>query len=221
MAIAFDTSLSLTGDPIATSHTFSYTCTGSNRALVVAFSGSASSDNCTGVTYNGVSMTQISKMAPGSGSTGSDRWRYLYLLINPASGSNNIVISYSSAEFVFGGASSYTGVSQTGQPDAQTTGSNASATSFTQSITTVADNCWIIEWVTDEVYNASQGTNTVVRCYTDGTSPVYIADSNGAKTPAGSHSLNLTTATTTNWGALILSLAPATDVANSGFFNFM
>ena len=58
MAIALDTSLDL-GFSFSGSKTTSFTTSGSNRLLFVGGWGAVGSDNWTGVTYNGVSMTRI------------------------------------------------------------------------------------------------------------------------------------------------------------------
>lgn len=78
----------------STSHTFSYTCSSSGKRFLyvgVASLGTTS-DICTGVTYGGISMTRVTTSAIG----GIFRI-YLYSLINPLSGANNIVVSFSSS----------------------------------------------------------------------------------------------------------------------------
>lgn len=58
MAIAFDATTTSSLGSAVTSITFSHTCTGSNRILFVCTANNGGA-NVTGVTYNGVAMTNI------------------------------------------------------------------------------------------------------------------------------------------------------------------
>jgi hypothetical protein len=102
MPIAFDASSNATtgfGDNL----TWSHTCTGADRALFVAVAV-AGSPTISGVTYNGIAMTAVE--------TGDAEVR-LFGLLNPATGSNNIVASFSGLDAAAAVAASYTGVDQT------------------------------------------------------------------------------------------------------------
>lgn len=119
--------------------TWSHTCTGSNLILIAGF-WAESSNTISGVTYNGVSMTQ----ATLSGLTSGNNRVYLFYLVNPTTGANNIVATYAnSGNLKYGIAESYTGAKQTGQPDAVANNVTNSATSLSNSPTTVAANSWI------------------------------------------------------------------------------
>jgi hypothetical protein len=89
----------------------------------------------TGVTYIAVAMTLVGKVLTTQGS--NDRWVYLWVLVAPATGTNNVVITASSATSLWGVAAEYTGASQTGQPDASATEAHGE-----KSLATVAHNCW-------------------------------------------------------------------------------
>ncbi len=117
------------------SYTYSHTCTGSNLCLIVAVYD-RSGDTTTGVTYNGVAMSQLKKATvPTQGFE-----VYLYGLINPATGAHNVVISRSGSTSTITGLSvSYTGVKQSGLPDASASGT-ATTQTITTSLTTVAGN---------------------------------------------------------------------------------
>lgn len=135
MAIARDTftdSQSSTSSPL----TFSHTCTGVDLVLWVTIVKN-SGDLVTGVTYNGVTMTQASKFE-----TDGSRFIYLYYLINPATGSNTISVSFSDSSNCRGQAVSYTGCDQTTQPDAVATNSATSTTSLSQNLTSTVDGDW-------------------------------------------------------------------------------
>jgi len=97
--------------------TYSYTVgTNSNRLLLVNVVGDTSADDISSVTYSGASMTLLKKVQ-----TPGDRWHYLYYLLAPASGSNNVVITSASAHYLISEATSWNNVAQTGQPLANAT----------------------------------------------------------------------------------------------------
>lgn len=109
MAVAFDatiTSLSTNAGQTTLSHTTS----GSNRLLVVAVAlYDASIWNVSSVAYKGVAMTSAgSQASPG----GSFRV-YVFYLVNPALGANNVVVNYNGfAPETVVTATSFTGVDQ-------------------------------------------------------------------------------------------------------------
>jgi len=202
MAIAYDTTTQ--GEQTGTSITQSHTCTGSDRLLLVGVTpGEAStSDIITGVTYNGVAMSLIDKQAETSGIT-----VYIFGLVNPASGAHDYVISSSSSVAIKYCGVSYTGVKQTGLPDSVAKGTDAD-TSITMTTTTVADNCWLAS-VLSKHRNDSAGANTTRRGISASDNFAFY-DSNGAKTPAGSYSLNstLTGSPPTDTAYVVISFAP-------------
>ena len=137
MAIAYDSATNAQIQNPGTSLTFSHTCTGTDRILFVY--SFARNDVTTGVTYNGVSMTQTGATI----TSGTDRFQ-LWYLINPASGTNSVVITGgASTSLVIGCSQSYTGADQSTQPDAVTT-NVAVSTALTTSLTTITDNAWDI-----------------------------------------------------------------------------
>lgn len=141
MAVAIDASTGINESASgATSLTISHTCGGSATYLLV-FVADWQGDTVTGVTYNGVAMTQLCKetRTPDSGSLEI----YWYGLGSPATGANNVVISRSgTVAWINGGVISLTGSSTTTSPvDATATEPGAAGQSTdTLSITTVADN---------------------------------------------------------------------------------
>ena len=186
MAIAFDAAGGRSFSASSNSLTYSHTCTGTNRYLLVCVKTSTT-DDVSGITYNSVSMTQIGKVQnPG----GDSRWAYMYYLINPASGANNVVVSTSDTpDFIIAKSTSFTGVKQSGQPDASTTGTVAVGTSITLSITTIADNCWSAMYVIDT--NAPAASTNVTDRHSDGT-PETLGDTNAVVSPAGNISQTMT-----------------------------
>jgi len=199
MAIAFDaaTDGGAGGSPL----TFSHTCSGENRILFVAcVDDTGGSSLITGITYAGVAMTKIAGVQ-----TPTDRWVTLWYLIAPATGANNVVITLSGG-MVYAAAASYTGAKQSGVPDAYTSNTASNAPSITCTLTTIADNCWLVGSF-KMVYGTtpSSGANTYQRLTADYNRG--LLDSNGAQTPAGSKSMSLSK-NNQWWGMVMASFAP-------------
>ncbi len=202
MAIAYDASSSQYTGSSATSHTLSHTCTGSNRVLVV-YTRTYDGDNITGVTYNGTSMTEVST-AQGFGS-GTDKHR-AWILVAPSSGANNIVVSLSGALRCEIYALSLTGANQAYQPDASSK-TNGSSTSATNSVTTIADNSWV-------VYGMEGNGSTGFSAGTNSTQVQYITNRGtigygGPKTPAGSFTQATTISGSGQWTFRQVAIQPA------------
>jgi hypothetical protein len=157
MAIAVDaTSEHFTA--AGTTDTSSHTCTGTDRALIVSIFKYGGGDSVTGVTYAGVSMTQLGKV-----SSDASGYTYLYGLANPASGANNIVCTSSSSVQWFITAASYTGVDQTTPfPDTGVATSSTNS-SFSISMTTTVDQSWLVMAGRSPSKAPTAGSGTVVR----------------------------------------------------------
>lgn len=161
--------------------TVAYTCgSGSNRILFVGFFGSVdSADTVSSVTYGGVAMTQVATALHAS-----DRRIWLYALIAPASGANNIVITLSSApDHYWAMAADYAGVSQTGQPDGMDSGTGSM--SVTASPTVVNANSWVVAFGREST-GTSPGWTNVTALQSNG--GIHLADSN-ADVSAGSYTV--------------------------------
>jgi hypothetical protein len=203
MAIAFDNSKSQYNGSGATSHTIAYTTSGINRGLACS-TRSYDANAVTGVTYNAVSLTQTG----GSTTLGSDGVKY-WQQVNPTTGSNNFVISLSSSRRLEFNVVSFTGVKQTGQPDAQAQTSGTSTTA-TNSVTTVADNSVVA------CFTHGNGTSGSVTGGTNATLGSQVTDRcgngySGLKTPAGSISQTLNWGGSGQWSFGQVSFAPAPD----------
>lgn len=204
MAIAFDASsdggLTLAGTSLTWSHT-----NAGNLLVVGVFGDNVATDPTgnviTGVTYNGVAMTEVARAADSS-----DRWAYQFELLNPASGAHNVVISASTTIAMGGMAVSYSGVKQSGQPDASTTNTTASATSITTSVTTIADNCWTV--LVAKVGNSQPAASTGSTQRVSNADGLGLYDSGGLIHPAGSYSMTVTSALAGAWATVMASYAP-------------
>lgn len=216
MAIAFDSTSQITGSGWSSgaSMTYSHTCTGSNRYLIVGVSIGDSSTGISGVTYAGVSMTQLSVVTQGASAM------YLYGLVAPSTGANNVVVTLGfSSSFCHSASVSYTGVKQSGQPDSFNSGIAAGATSLAVSTTTIANNSWIVGFFA----NSSANTNSRTGITSRSDNPTIgrdIGDSNAPKTPAGSYTMTESAPASGNWAMVMASISPlaTTNSAMMAFF---
>lgn len=208
--IAFDSATSASDNSgVATSLTYAHTNAGSNLILMVGITITTGTDLLTGVTYAGAAMTLVGKIQRN----GAGNYEYLFYKINPATGNNNVVASFSSAPpNIASGACSYTGALQTGQPDSSATGTVAGA-DLTLTTTVVASNCWLVACFgnSNSVFS-STGTQRV------GAILNTFFDSNGV-VGTGAQSLQVVFNTGGPTGGVIASIASAPE-AGGGFFAF-
>lgn len=205
MAIAFDAGSSgNTGS--GSSLTVAHTCTGSNRILwVMGFT--TGNDTVTGITYNAVAMTQAVKKT-----TASSQTVYLYYLVAPATGANNIVLSDSGTNNLTIVGMSFTGASQTGVPDA-TSSNNNTGTTASVSLTTIADNCMVVAGYRFNTGTKTAGAGTTnVGGFANPAEGSYLTT---AKTPAGVVTMTEDSTASTIWGGVIASFAPAAATAST------
>lgn len=199
MAIAFDT----TSNPASTSSspfTFSHTCSGTNRLLIVAVEGNVTTDTITGVTYAGVSMTKLDSVQMPA-----NRWIYIYGLLAPATGANNVVIT-STGTFIGACSASYTGVKQSGLPDA-ITHNTTTGTSLSTSLSSLSDNAWALALISGSGGATTVSTGQTVRVTDD--DGVSIIDSNAVIHPAGSTTVTFTQALASRpMGCIMMYMAP-------------
>jgi hypothetical protein len=92
--------------------TWSHTCSGSNRLLIVGVAvGANTSPTISSVTYNGVAMTSVGKMNTNNQTNAG--FVELFRLIAPATGTNSVVVTTSAAVLTLAaGSVSFTGVHQ-------------------------------------------------------------------------------------------------------------
>jgi len=219
MAIAYDASAyGNDGGGLTTSISWSHTCTGSNLILIVG-TVSGSNGNVSGVTYNGVAMTKITGSSGYSSQCGNTVFWYL---INPPTGSHTVAVTLGSSDTISGVSASYTGASQTSQPDSYHASSNSTGTTYSDSTTTVANNSWVIGYfVNNQGTTISAGSGTTSRVSVSGVAYIIanmLADSNGPQTPAGSATLNATAGASGYWLDSVISISPT---ASTGYTRTM
>ena len=201
--IALDTNTSAYQADSNSSWTWAYTTTGTNRFLIMGCLGGSNLDNITGITYNGVSMT----LSNSAGIPSGGRWTYLFTLMNPASGANNVVVSKSGADLYSECyAVSYTGVAQTGQPEVANKGTVAAGSSISVAVTTLTTGAWIAGYMGLNTAN-TLFCNKTLR-YTAGNE--FTCDSNAAVS-VGSNTLTGTPDISANMAMEVIGFAPAVD----------
>jgi hypothetical protein len=185
--------------------TYSYNVgSGPNRLLVVNLTGDTSADDISSVTYAGTPMTLAGKVhAP------SDHWQYLYYLLNPPSGSNNVVITAGSPHDLISQAASWYNVKQSAQPDAFTTNTVAATnTSITTSLTTVANGSLIVQGLWSYRHLAAgAGATPILTDAAFGGAGIFVS-SGSPVSPAGNVSMTTISDGSNSTGVIMVSFAP-------------
>lgn len=212
MAIAFDASSTRgsSWDIGASGPSWTHTCTGSNRLLVVAVGMYGTSRTVTGITYNGVALTQLSRVTQTL--EASNQSLDIWYLVAPATGANTLTVSLSgSADYFVGFVQSYTGVNQStpfGTPNTTSSGSSTSG-SPACTVTSAYSNSWLVGAGYSRAATLSAGAGTTVRQAASG---LGAGDSNG--TISGTAGLAYTGATAAVWPGVIV--AEMLDVSPAG-----
>ncbi len=205
--IAFDAASSSSGS--GSPFTWSHTCTGSNLVLVVAL-WAAAGDVVSAVTYNSIAMTQVAKTVGAA--LGEN---YLYILVNPSTGANTISVTHTSSN-IMAAAASYKNASASSQPDAQTSNNSGAATTYAESLTSIADGTWHISGVfgSNGSNAISAGSNTTVEVHLESVPiglSIAIGDNHAAISPPTSNTLNFA-ASSMSWWSIGITLKAAPDV---------
>lgn len=212
MAIAVDAVTNGTGGTV-TSITYSHTCSGENRYLLVFVRGGGGEGNrVTGITYNGVAMSLIGVANYGEA-------MIVYGLVNPATGAHNVVVSFSSSSYAQSGCISYTGVHQTSSIDGTVqTYAPTSVSSVTATVTTSYPGSWLIIGAKNGSLTISAGTNCTLRvnCGSEG---ARSGDTNGGTTP-GANTIQVTASGSSNWSVVGLALRPTDPISGGGIYLF-
>lgn len=132
MAIAFDNASSKDAGNVSSS-TLSHTCTGSGLVLIVGVVADSAAAP-TSVTYNGVGMTAT--VTPGTSNT-------MWYLVNPATGANNIVVTFAASHYFNIGAMSFTGCN-TSSPIGVTGTSSGTTNPAQATLSTTVSNSWLV-----------------------------------------------------------------------------
>lgn len=134
MSITLDASSISTYQAATSSYSFTHTCSGVNRLLIVGVSLFVSG-GVSGITYNGVALTKIRSDTTGTYST------ELWYLVNPATGTNSIAVTLSGALTSISEGFSLNGVDQIA-PISSNAGTNGTGAISQNNIVTVEVNDW-------------------------------------------------------------------------------
>lgn len=191
--------------------TLAHTNTGSNRLLLVGVG--ASTDVVTGVTYAGSTMSKLVDMQQGD-----QGHSYIYGLIAPNTGANDIVVSWTGLTYARIGGVSYTGVQQSGLPDATVTRDiTTGTTQITGTVTTVADPTWAMAVTRDGGAAMSAGANQTLRVNLSAQG-VFIGDTNGSISPAQAFAMTTNQTGTSTMSIILASFADVTQIGAGGAF---
>jgi hypothetical protein len=217
MAIAFGKFADLGDNGGTGSLTVAYTPTSGATLLILAITGAAVGTSESMVaTYAGSSMTLDSSVTNAGATSYNGRNVYLFRLFNPASGSNNFVIS-GAHDYILGACSDYTGTA-TSTVDATATGEvNTFSSECPVTISPVASNCWVIGAFSTYNTTAANDSNTVATT-ARGTGSAFnqpsISDTNAAVS-TGSIAVQFASSVAADHGIAVAaaSYAPADGAA--------
>lgn len=186
--------------------TASFSCTGSNRILVVFV---ACGDAMTGVTYNGVAMTEVD--------TAHVNQNKAYILIAPASGSNTLTFSHSGGGTINWIAMSYTGAKQSSQPSVH--GVTSTTGSASVSITPAADGELVVGGCFDaSAITATVGISNHTNSLAAGAAYAMAAGDGAGVQGSLSYTVSDTGTGGANSAAMAMSISPATAVTLDGTY---
>lgn len=207
-AIAYDNSAALRTNGTSGNSTQAFTTSGSDRFMA---SSTMTSNNTVTATYNAVALTISNSISNSNG------WELRgHYLVNPASGSNNFVVNFSTGGSQSGWTvTSYSGAKQTGQPDSNTTAAQVTTTPISLTTTVVATDSWVwggvLALTTGDV-SAGSGATMRSSIVGNGTGDLGTFDSNGGLA-AGSRTIQVAiSGTITNVIGVVMSIAPVPAV---------
>ncbi len=205
--IAFD-AVSDSGTVSSTSLSWSHTTSGSDRVLLVTCRVGGAQD-LTGVTYNGVAMSQI------RGYVQLDALSFytvMWGLVAPTTGTNSIVVTRSSSDGLACNGASYTGVTQSGLPEASGQNAGGAASSLTVSASVSSTGAWLVLGCNANYTSGAftAGTSTTMRDeVSDFVGIQAMFDSNGTVS-TGTQSLQcLRAADSVSMAGIVAVLAPS------------
>lgn len=190
LEIGFDTSSSEAGGSSLTTLNWSHTISGNNRLLLVGVfvDGGSTAEVISGITYNSVPMTQLSKLQRAS--PDDTAWTYLYYLIAPDTGTHDIEVTTSVSAYIgLGIGASYTETNQSSQPDAANEDSAHATTSISTTVTTVAEGCWVMAYGYNDNAGIIPGIGMNPRAVV--ADAAMFGDSAGSVTPPGNYVIGI------------------------------
>jgi len=218
MALAVDTTTATKTASNTSISSNSHTCTGSNSVLFACFSIRSTNTLTVAPTYNGTTMTQLAT------TTGNTNMRhYIYYLINPTTGASHTVNATQSGSFPNYAIAtiSFSDANQSAQPDASALQGNTTTTSFSTSVTTIADGAWPIFWgnATSGAALTAGADTTVINQPEVAFAGCFFLRRTTAQATAGTSTLAVTSSSQ-NFSGIIASVAPAGGGGGGNTTNF-
>jgi hypothetical protein len=139
----------------------------------------------------------------------SNDQQYLYYLLNPSSGFNNVVVTAGSAHYLISEAASWYNVGQSAQPDAATTNTAAAtSTSTTTSLTTVASGSLVVQGIWSYGHLAAGAGATPILTDTQFGGAGIFVSSGSPVAPAQNVSMTTISDGAASTGVIMASFAP-------------
>jgi acetyl esterase/lipase len=123
--------------------TITHNATGDNRLAVVVVYCRHMENDVTGVTYDGVAMTASAESIGGS----TTRAARIYTLVNPPTGTVDVVLSLSAFRRFSISVCSFANVDQSTAIEATSSANTGFGATATANITTITDNAWVVDGV--------------------------------------------------------------------------
>lgn len=211
MAVAHDLTTVSSVVNTVLSLTFSHTCTGANLVLdgaSCAEDATASDRIVSTYTYALSSLTKIAEVVANTGGTATGWKGYL---LNPATGANNAVVTWSGiVDAGAGVVTSLTGVAQNA-PEASHSAVGDGAGPITDSVTTVNANAWVVDFSFLRGNKAlTSGGSQVQRGALASASNISFCVSTLPVASPGATSMSSTwVSNNRDWGIILASYAPA------------
>ncbi len=214
--IVFDAASNSGYQSATSSYSWSHTCSGINRYLVVGIAMLSLAQTVSNITYNGVALSLLGTKASISGAARIELWG----LVAPATGSNTIAVTLSGSIASAGCAASYTGVHQTVSTEAfnSAQATNVGAADATVNVTTIANNDWVVDIVATDDTAITIGTGNTSRNNVTGVGGSgAMGDTGGSISPAASTTMSWTNIGALNtWAIGGIALRPTTASGGGG-----
>lgn len=205
---------------LQSSYSWSHTCNGpETRVLVIGVSmlSAADTTTVTGITYNGVAMTQVRR--DRNSLMASELW----YLIDPARGTNTVTVTLSGLVDSAAGAVSFIGVDQATPIDANN-GATGSGDPATVAVTSITDNAYAMDTVVSSDTAITVGASQTQKWNLSCTLGTGAGSTEGPQVSAGAITMSWTDVGVANsWAisALALRLSGATPPSGVRVLNLM
>lgn len=203
MTISHDANSSTQGGSVS-SRSWSHTNNGNALVVGIGLGHPSGGAGVSTVTYNGISLTKINHRAVSQIRT------ELWYILNPASGTNTIIATFNSTNIAACGGTSLSGVLAL---DANNIAS-ANSTAPAVVVTTIADNCWVVDALTVEFASTITVGSGQTQRWLENVSTAMRGrgSTEGAITPAGNVTMDWTLSPANDWAMVAASFKPAIDI---------